>query len=262
MSHALLKYPGSKWKISDWIICHFPKHKVYLEPFFGSGACFFNKAPCYTETINDINGDIVNLFKVCREFPEELSRQLMLTPFARDEFVACYERTDDPIEQARRTLVRYHQSFGTTNSCKRSWRNVQTYGGPRTATMWNNLPEIIYDVALRLKDAQIENTDALELIRRYNHPQTLIYIDPPYLAELRKRYMYQNEMDDSAHVKLLDCIKQSDSMIIISGYDNELYNKELDGWFTDTVNAQAQFGKSRKEKIWMNFPYQYSLFSS
>ena len=257
---ALLKYPGSKWKIADLIIRHFPNHKVYLEPFFGSGACFFNKAPVYIETINDLNGDIVNLFKVCREHPDELSRQLILTPFSREEFVSCYENADEPIERARRTLVRYHQSFGTSNSHKTSWRNVQMYGGPRTATLWNHLPEIVQDVAIRLKDAQIENTDALELIKRYSHSETLIYIDPPYLSDLRKQDMYKFEMSDEQHKELLRIIKSSKSMIILSGYDNELYNKELDGWFTDTITAQAQFGKVRQEKIWMNFPYQYSLF--
>ena len=114
----LLKYPGGKWRISDWIVSHFPKHKVYLEPFFGSGACFFKKQPSYIETINDINNDIVNLFRVCRESPDELIRLIELTPFSRTEFKECYEKSDNPIEQARRTLVRYHQSFGTTNSTK------------------------------------------------------------------------------------------------------------------------------------------------
>ena len=164
---AILKYPGGKWRIADWIISHFPEHKVYLEPFFGSGACFFNKTPSYIETINDLDGDIVNLFTVCREHTEELAQLINLTPFARDEFKNCYERSDNPIEQARRTLVRYHQSFGTSNSSKNSWRNVQTYGGPRCATMWNYLPEIICSIADRLKEAQIENTDALTLIERY-----------------------------------------------------------------------------------------------
>ena len=257
---ALLKYPGGKWKIADWIISHFPEHKVYLEPFFGSGACFFIKSPTYTETINDINGDIVNLFRVCRENPEDLGRQLMLTPFSREEFENCYEHSEYPIEQARRTLVRYHQSFGTANTNKRSWRNVQTYGGPRTATMWNDLPEIVQEVALRLKDAQIENTDALDLIRRYDDPKTLVYIDPPYLLSLRKKNMYQHELSNEKHMELLQIIKQSSSMIILSGYDNELYNKELSDWYTDSVTAQAQFGKRRTEKLWMNFSQQYSLF--
>ena len=71
---AILKYPGAKWRIADWVISHFPPHKVYLEPFFGSGAVFFKKDPVYIETVNDINGEIVNLFRVCRERPEELAR--------------------------------------------------------------------------------------------------------------------------------------------------------------------------------------------
>ena len=88
----------------------------------------------------------------------------------------------------------------------------------------------------------------------------MIYIDPPYLSDLRKQDMYKFEMNDEQHKELLNIIKDSKSMVILSGYDNELYNKELDGWFTDTITAQAQFGKARQEKIWMNFPYQYSLF--
>lgn len=144
--NAILKYPGAKWRISEWIISHFPEHKVYCEPFFGSGAVFFNKSPSYIETINDIDGNIVNLFKVCRDTPKELAQLIEFTPFARDEFKNCYDKSDNPIEQARRTLVRYHQSFGTSNSSKNSWRNVQTYGGPRTATMWNYLPGRIYEV--------------------------------------------------------------------------------------------------------------------
>lgn len=132
---SLLKYPGGKWRISDWILSFFPEHKVYCEPFFGSGACFFKKEPAYIETINDIDGNIVNLFRVCREYPEELAKAINLTPFSREEFQNCYSPSADPIEQARRTIVRYHQSFGTSNSSKNSWRNVQTYGGPRCATM-------------------------------------------------------------------------------------------------------------------------------
>lgn len=121
---TLLKYPGSKWRIASWIISHFPEHKVYCEPFFGSGAVFFNKKRAYIETINDLDGDIINLFWICRERPTELARLIELTPFARDEFCYCYERSDDPLEQARRTIVRYHQSFGTSNSSKNSWKNT------------------------------------------------------------------------------------------------------------------------------------------
>ncbi|MBR4295737.1 MAG: DNA adenine methylase [Clostridia bacterium] len=251
--NAILKYPGSKWRISDWIISHFPPHKVYLEPYFGSGAVFFRKEPAYIETVNDIDGNIVNLFRVCRERPEELAKAINLTPFARDEFQYCYDPVSDPVEQARRTLVRYHQSFGTSNSSKNSWRNVQTYGGPRCATMWNNLPDIILSCCDRIKNAQIEHTDALTLIQRYNDPNTLIYCDPPYLQDLRKRNMYAHEMSDQNHIELLRALKDSRSMIVLSGYDNNLYNSELREWRTAEKLTTAQMGVHRTEKIWMNF---------
>lgn len=251
--NSILKYPGSKWRIAEWIISFFPAHKVYLEPFFGSGACFFLKTPAYIETINDVDGNIVNLFRVCREHPEELARAINLTPFSREEFQKCYEKSDDPIEQARRTLVRYHQSFGTSNSSKNSWRNVQTYGGPRCATMWNYLPETIVSCCERLKEAQIENTDALQLIARYDNPDTLIYCDPPYLQNIRKKNMYACEMKDAEHIELLKLLKKSNSKIILSGYDNEMYNSELSDWHTAEKPTTAQMGLHRTEKLWMNF---------
>ena len=186
---SVLKYPGAKWRISEWIISHFPEHKVYCEPFFGSGGVFFNKPQTYIETINDIDGNIVNLFKVCRDNPEELTRLIEFTPFAREEFEDCYEMSDDPIEQARRTLVRYHQSFGTSNSSKKSWRNVQNYGGPRTATMWNYLPGRIVEVCERLKEAQIENIDAIELIRPIT-PKIRLYIAIRPICRTSERKIY------------------------------------------------------------------------
>ena len=251
---AILKYPGAKWRIADWIIGYFPTHSVYCEPFFGSGAVFFKKEPAYTETINDIDGNIVNLFEVCRTHPEELAAAINLTPFSRKEFCNCYDtNVKNPIERARRTLVRYHQSFGTSNSFKKSWKNVQTAGGPRCATMWNYLPETIMEVGERLKEAQIENIDALELIKRYDSKETLIYCDPPYLPELRKKNVYAKEMSFDKHIELLELLKQSKSKIVLSGYDSELYNDMLSDWFTAEKETTVQMGLHRTEKLWMNF---------
>ena len=251
---ALLKYPGGKWRIAEWIISHFPAHKVYLEPFFGSGAVFFNKIPSYIETINDVDENIVNLFRVCRERPKELAAALNLTPCAKQEFIACYEmKTEDPVEWARRVVVRYHQSFGTSNSSKNTWRNVQTPGGPRCATMWNYLPDAVIEACQRMKEVQIECLDAIELIKRYDNPDTLIYCDPPYLRSLRKDNMYACEMTEAQHRELLEALLATKSKVMISGYDSALYNKVLVGWHTDTIETTAQMGLKRTEKIWMNY---------
>lgn len=252
--NAVLKYPGGKWRIADWIISQFPAHKVYCEPFFGSGGVFFNKTPSKLETINDIDGNVVNLFKVCRERPAELAAVLELTPWSRKEYKNCYDMTfGDEVERARRTVVRFHQSFGTSNSSLSSWRNVRTARGPRVTAQWRELPQIVFNVCERLKDAQIENIDALALIERYSHPDTLLYIDPPYLQSIRKRNLYKYEMKDSRHVELLELLKASKSKVCLSAYDNELYNDMLDGWYTTEKQTQAQGGQMRTEKLYMNY---------
>ncbi|MGN0813357.1 MAG: DNA adenine methylase [Candidatus Coproplasma sp.] len=251
--NAILKYPGSKWRIAEWIISHFPPHKVYCEPYFGSGGVFFSKKSSYIETINDVNGDIVNLFRVCRERPEELAAAIEFTPWSRDEYISCYSIEGDEVERARRFLVRHHQSFGTTNCNLNTWRNSQTYNSPRTAAQWNCLPEIVMHACGRLKEAQIENVDACTLIERYNDPQTLLYLDPPYLQELRKKSMYKYEMTTKQHEQLLELIINSKSKICLSAYDNELYNSMLKGWYTDEIKTTAQMGKHRTEKLYMNY---------
>lgn len=111
---AILKYPGAKWRLSPWIIEHIPPHESYLEPFFGSGAVFFNKKKARIETINDLDGEVVNFFRVCRERPEELAAALSLTPWARDEREAAYitEENEDPVERARKFAVRCWMTFG------------------------------------------------------------------------------------------------------------------------------------------------------
>ena len=251
---AILKYPGAKWRIADWIIGHFPPgYKVYLEPFFGSGAVFFTKQKSMIETVNDLDGNIVNLFRVCRDNPAELIRRIELTPFSREEFISCMEPTEESIEQARRTLVRYWQSFGTSNSSRGSWKNSQTANSPDNIYQWNQLPEIIQRICGRLKEAQIENYDAIELIRRYNTPEVLIYCDPPYNQEIRKRNIYKCELDNEGQRQLLQALKASKAKVILSAYDNELYNSELQGWYTDERITTAQMGLKRTEKLYMNF---------
>lgn len=256
---SILKYPGGKWRIADWIISHLPPHKIYLEPYFGSGGVFFNKEPSYLETINDINGDVVNLFKVCRDKPNELAQALAFTPWAREEYVSCFEIIGDDVERARRTLVRHHQSFGMTNSNLNSWRNSQTYNSPRCAMQWSELPETIFKICGRLKNAQIENVDALTLIERYNDSDTLIYLDPPYLQDLRKRNMYKYEITTAQHEELLELIKRSKSKICLSAYDSELYNARLKDWYTAEKKTTVQMGLHRTEKLYMN--YQPDLLS-
>ena len=143
----ILKYPGSKWRLTEWIISHFPPHETYLEPFFGSGAVFFNKTPSRIETINDIDDNVVNLFKVIRDQPEELAAMIELTPWARNEYYASYEKTGEPLEDARRFLVRCWQAFGGRMNSNRAGVRIAVRMGLTSLTGWRQMPELIIAAA-------------------------------------------------------------------------------------------------------------------
>lgn len=138
----ILHYPGSKWSLAQWIIDHMPPHKTYLEPFFGSGAVFFNKAPSPLETINDLDGDVVNLFRVIRDRPEELARAVYWTPYSRQEYYASYDMDGaDELEKARHFLVRCWFARGTKTSDRTGWRHVVDHNAPNVVKHWNEMPE-------------------------------------------------------------------------------------------------------------------------
>lgn len=249
----VLKYPGSKTRVAPWIVEHIPEHKVYLEPFFGGGAVFFNKSPAYLETVNDISEEVYNYFQVLRDCPEELMLKIHLTTFSRAEYEHCYEYTEDRVERARRFAVRCCQGFGCSNRYKNGWRNSKSKMSPVTYKFWNEFPEILRQASERLKEAQIECKPAVELIKQYNKEEVFIYADPPYLLSTRKGYLYENEMTDEEHEELLMTLKEHKGKVMISGYDNKLYNELLKGWRISTCRAVAENSTMRTEKIWMNY---------
>ncbi len=122
---AILRWPGSKWRIADWIVRQFPTHETYVEPFFGSGAVFFHKNPSGTETINDIDNEVVNLFRIVRDHAEKLCKAIEMTPYSRQEYISSMDTKDaDPLERARRFLVRTWQGYGGKTNCTTGWAHM------------------------------------------------------------------------------------------------------------------------------------------
>lgn len=213
----------------------------------------FNKTRSHIETVNDLNEDVVNFFRVLRNYPEELKQAVELTPFARSEYEASYEDVSDPVEKARRFSVRCWQGFGCSNLYRNGFKSGQQSNSPNPAKAWSEMPEIIVQAAERLKGVQIENLPALELIGRYDTQDVFIYADPPYIRGTRKNYLYKHEMEDWEHEQLLDTLLRHPGKVLLSGYDNELYNSMLSGWRKESIRTQAENGLKRTEVIWMNY---------
>lgn len=258
----ILKYPGSKWKISPWIVRHIPPHHTYVEPFFGSGAIFFSKESSNIETINDMDDNVCNLFSAVRKNPRELASAIALTPYARREYDMAFESANnevDEIEKARRFLVKCWQGHGfRTNAYKVGWKNdVQGRESMYAVRSWCHLPDRIMDTVDRLKRVQIKNRPALEVVKRFSYANAFIYADPPYLLNTRTAKQYRYEMTEQDHVDLLKTLLQFPGKVLISGYKSDLYDTMLKHWHKDSIAGYAEYqGASREEVIWMNYDYQ------
>lgn len=173
MKNAIIKYPGSKWYIAEWITGMFPPHHSYLEPFFGSGAVFFKKERSNIETINDLDGDVVNLFSWIRDDPDRLAKSIYWTPYARDVYDKAFSDRDtetDSFQRAVNFLVRLMMGYGfRTNGEKVGWkRDIQGREAAYAARQWCQRPEAIMEASERLRCIQIENRCAVELIQNFN----------------------------------------------------------------------------------------------
>lgn len=253
---AIAKYPGSKWSLADWIIGFFPEHHSYLEPFFGSGAVLFNKPRSHIETVNDLDGNVVNLFECIRTDPEKLARAIYFTPYSREVYdKAFYEKPQDKFEAAVNFYVRLNMGHGfRTNGEKVGWKNdVQGRERSYDSQDWVHLPDKIMQAAERLRGVQIENRPAVEVIKRFNFPNVLIYCDPPYMLNTRHGKQYRCEMDEKDHQELLEVLQQHKGYVIISGYDTDLYNSMLAGWNKCETTAYSQVCSKKREMVWMNF---------
>ncbi|WP_323025672.1 DNA adenine methylase [Castellaniella sp.] len=267
-----IRYHGAKFRLAPWIMQFFPHHQCYVEPFGGAAGVLLQKARSYAEIYNDIDGEIVNYFAVLRDqaLRERLIEALALTPFARAEFDLAYEPTDDPVEWARRTAIKAQMGFGSAGATKeRTGFRVdaaRAYSTP--PDLWARFPQALAAVGERFTGVLIENRDALDILDIYDGPQTLFYVDPPYVLSTRQmdgagRY-YRHEMDDAAHERLLDRLATRSGMVVLSGYESELYCDRLADWKsfrTQSRIAAGRGGGTRTELVWINRCCQDALYN-
>ena len=250
---AALRYPGSKWSLAQEIVCLFGEHYHYVEPYFGSGAVFFSKPVSPHELINDVNRLVVNFFRVLRDRTDELLFALESTPWSRDEYDQSHLLTGDALEDARRFVTRIWQAHASDLAKKTGWKNRGSKQPARGMSVrWQRVPSDLAELAIRLKDAEIENRPAVEVMRRFATKDTLIYADPPYLMETRTQKMYAYEMSVEDHLEMLDALKSHPGPAVISGYENSIYDKHLRRWKKITVKPpKVEKQAVRMEVLWV-----------
>jgi DNA adenine methylase len=227
-----LRYHGAKFRLAPWLLKFFPPHECFTEAFGGAAGVLLQKPRSYAEVYNDLDGDVVNFFRVLhdREPREQLVSACVLTPCAREEFDLAWEPTDEPVERARRIAIRAQMGFGSCGATK-----GQT-------------------------GIRIENRPALEVLLEHDAPDTLHFVDPPYLHSTRvlgehKAGYYRHEMSDHEHIELLDCLRGLGGMVIVTAYPCELYRDALADWVPYATDSRCSLGRGggvRTEVAWLN----------
>lgn len=249
-----LRYTGGKWMLADWIIAQFPSCEIYVEPFCGGASVFFRKAPSPLEVLNDLDGSILNFFDVLRTRQDELVRAIDLTPYARAEYQRSLEPCDDPLERARRFYIAVWQSYSASTLRQTGWRRIKSVGSGTSVTgTWKRLDGLLA-AAHRLKDAQLENVDALECIDLYDGPHTLFYVDPPYVMSARsqKRALYHHEMTTEQHQRLSDVLHNVQGMVALSGYASSLYDDLYADWVRVEQIVSTNGNVQATESLWLS----------
>ena len=250
---------GGKSRLAAQIIRYFPNHKIYTEVFGGSAAVLLAKDPAPVEVYNDLNGDVVNFFRVLRE-PRSfnrLQRSLEHTLCARSEFELAQEPTDDPVEAARRFMVLQRQSFAGKG---KEWGfsvAKAAAGIASSVRRWQAGVERISAVHMRLRSVQIENDDWWTVMGRYDTPDTLHFLDPPYVPSLRVNGGYTHELSEHDHKILVSRIRTVAGMVILCGYNHQFIHGPLEGTGWTRIDNQVITHTSdrragRFESLWLS----------
>ncbi|MDI9261049.1 DNA adenine methylase [Alicyclobacillus sendaiensis] len=255
---------GGKYSHLSWLLPLLPEAHHYCEPFGGSAAVLLNRDPSPVETYNDLDGEVVNFFRVLREQRDALIESIALTPFSREEFVrAIVESTDglSDLERARRFYIRARQArmaLAQTATPGRwaACRSASQRGMAGNVSRWLGSVNDLAEIAARLIRVQIEHRPAIDVIRAYDSPDTLFYCDPPYPHAARTDpRTYRYEMSDEEHVELARVLHGVRGMVAISGYRCGLMDELYRDWRRiDAPPKKCHASKAwRQEALWVNY---------
>ena len=257
----LARHDGGDIRNPDQIIQHFPsRHRIYVEPFGGAASLLLHKPRSAAEVYNDTDRDVVNLFQVMRD-PLKLVRLIegvRWTPLARDEFLEAAQDADDPIEQARRMLLRSWAALRCSRANR--WAEADGRGEARRRwaplpSNWTSVPETIRLIAERLCGVMIENRDPCQVIVEYDSPQTLFYVTPPSPLARRcigKRPRDRMEPADADDLALAKTLRQVRGQVVLRGCDSELYRDLYPGWRLVRLSHDTVGAGRRAKVLWLS----------
>jgi len=264
MKSPALRYHGGKFRLAGWVLQHLPPHALYVEPFCGAAGVLLQKPRSFAEVYNDLDGDVVNFFRVLQDpaLRARLIELCTLTPYARTEFELAWEPHTDPVERARRLAVRAHMGFGSAGATKGATGfridSRRKYGTAHH--LWTEYPDTLAAVGQRFAGVLIENRPAIEVMRQHDGIDTVHYVDPPYMHDTRVRgrgklRYYRHEMSDEQHAELLDALLELEGMVLLSGYPSAFYDTRLKGWARYETKSRISAGRGtalRTECLWVN----------
>lgn len=267
-------YFGSKLRIAGKLANKLPPHNAWVELFCGSAAMTLAKKPAPIEIINDVNDEIVNFFEQLRDNTDEIRKQIWLTPYSRSELTLARQQESEltKVERARRffvaAMMAINGSFGKDQGGFSFSNSYSRRGMEARVSRWHGMPDYLESVIERLRRVRIEKRDALKLFKQFaKRPATLVYFDPPYLAARARGYDH-DENNAEFHQNILEAMIEAKCMILVSGYQNDLYEDLLTpkrGWSKQgfAASTKGSNGKSftRSEVVWFNRAYAQALQS-
>ena len=240
----------------------------FVDLFGGSGVVLMNRAPAANETLNDLNGEVVNVFRQLRENGQQVMDYLSLTPYSVAEYEKAKETWKCPEGPAWLRAAHY---IAYTNMAIQGdggfalLRDEVRRGMTKHVSDWLNTVDGLIDVVERLKRVNVTNYPAIELIRKLDAPGTLFYADPPYVKETRvsKHGYGAFEMSDDDHRELAVALRSAVGKVAISGYECPLYEELYGDWtketFTYWSTSQAGNPIEKQETVWRNYEMEGRL---
>ncbi|MEC4591630.1 DNA adenine methylase [Nitrospirillum amazonense] len=256
---------GSKARVAERILELLPPGaRVWVDAFTGTAALTLAKPPHPVEHINDLNGDVTNLFWLMRSdrLLAELCRAVEFTPYSEEDFRACRDavwttsadKAPDQVERARQFLVASWQGFGGKQTTQASWRLEKSCQS--VVDVWRSVPERLVTVAQRLRRVHVHRKDIFELVEMFaGQADAVLFLDPPYPRSSLNgpAIMYACDMTEDQHRQLAERLLTVKCKVLLTMARGTVYSDVLAGWTHTTYGVQSLTSSAQREVAITNY---------